>query len=138
MPLFICSSCKCIENTACGDYWNRRTKPLCSECAETRGNKWHGHFPKRTATLEEIKEMGVHHFRWEPPIPEVIKGVLVCDKTQMIEYLYIFASTVESYFQQDPPFRKQYFEEMQLHGKDAREIAAALEKLHKQEGENGK
>ena len=44
MPCFICSKCGCIENTAAGDYWTRREKPLCSECSY---GKWHGLFPKR-------------------------------------------------------------------------------------------
>lgn len=48
MPLFKCSQCGCVENTALGKYWSRvcldKLPPLCSECAT---GKWHGKFPKR-------------------------------------------------------------------------------------------
>ena len=48
MPLFKCSKCGCVENTACYNYWMRvhKKEPLCSECDPEIG-KWHGHFPKR-------------------------------------------------------------------------------------------
>jgi hypothetical protein len=51
MPLFSCSSCKCIENTACCNYWDDviSNKPvLCSEC-DPEIKKWHGTFEKRSA-----------------------------------------------------------------------------------------
>jgi hypothetical protein len=52
MPLFACTKCRCIENTACaaGGYWINKMQakdPLCSECMTGR---WHGQFPKETAT----------------------------------------------------------------------------------------
>lgn len=43
MPLFECSRCGTVDNTALGEYWKRLTAPLCSEC---RDGKWHGHFDK--------------------------------------------------------------------------------------------
>jgi len=64
MGLFICDKCKCIENTALGQYWNRNSgiypekddgKALCSECASIyfidgtktgAKGKWHNKFPK--------------------------------------------------------------------------------------------
>lgn len=55
MPLFMCSKCGCIENTALGYYWNemmdahqenRAAKPLCSLC---RTGKWHDQFPYESA-----------------------------------------------------------------------------------------
>jgi hypothetical protein len=52
MPIFMCSGCGCIENTATSDYWSRNDKPdkraLCSECDPDIG-KWHGLFTKRSA-----------------------------------------------------------------------------------------
>jgi hypothetical protein len=43
-PIFICHECKCVENTALGQYWGEQEEnKLCSECA--RG-VWHGRFPK--------------------------------------------------------------------------------------------
>lgn len=50
MPLFKCSKCGAIENTALGNYWieSRNKKPvLCSECGPE--GKWHGKFEKRDA-----------------------------------------------------------------------------------------
>lgn len=50
MPVFICSKCKCIENTATCRYWVRGNEPpLCSEC-DPKIDKWHGIFKKRKAT----------------------------------------------------------------------------------------
>lgn len=46
MPLFKCSHCGCVENTALGSYWPNPHSALCSECAT---GKWHGQFPKETA-----------------------------------------------------------------------------------------
>jgi len=48
MPLFECSRCRAVENTALGAYWvnNRDGKPvLCSECDT---GTWHGEFEKQT------------------------------------------------------------------------------------------
>ena len=49
MPIFKCSECGCIENTALCNYWYRKgiekLPPLCSEC---EGGKWHGKFEKQT------------------------------------------------------------------------------------------
>lgn len=42
MPLFPCRRCRCIENTALGDYWCCEVK-LCSEC---KTGKWHNRFKK--------------------------------------------------------------------------------------------
>lgn len=69
MPLFICSKCGCIENTALITYWYRKNlryangleeyqdKPLCSECGMPSGKlmipgRWHGRFPKEQASEE--------------------------------------------------------------------------------------
>jgi hypothetical protein len=46
VPLFNCSQCGVIENTALGHYWWHRAKGkpvLCSECGE---GEWHGQFDK--------------------------------------------------------------------------------------------
>lgn len=50
MPLFICSKCKCIDNTALAvgkdrlGYWGHSEDPLCTECLN---GEWHDCFPKR-------------------------------------------------------------------------------------------
>lgn len=52
MPLFECSKCRCVDNTALGNYWwdvTHDKKPaLCAECDPAIG-VWHGEFPKITA-----------------------------------------------------------------------------------------
>lgn len=52
MPLFKCSQCGGVDNTALTNYAVRTTcegKPaLCSECDPEIG-KWHGRFPRRPA-----------------------------------------------------------------------------------------
>lgn len=50
MPLFACSKCETVDNTALGDFWHRRVgnlPPLCSACG--RQGEWHGKFPRRKA-----------------------------------------------------------------------------------------
>jgi len=43
MPLFQCSNCGAVENTALSRYWNRRgdEDPFCSPC-DPNVNGWHG------------------------------------------------------------------------------------------------
>lgn len=46
MPLFHCSKCKVVENTALGCYWYEKAKGkpvLCSKCGK---GKWHDRFPR--------------------------------------------------------------------------------------------
>ncbi len=61
MPLFNCSQCNCVENTACGRYWGRKAedKPvLCSECST---GTWHHKFPKKSAVGMLVADDG---FLW--------------------------------------------------------------------------
>lgn len=56
MPLFNCTSCGAVENTALSNYWadqsaSRRTSsvpfnPVCSKC-DPRIGEWHGKFPRK-------------------------------------------------------------------------------------------
>lgn len=50
MPLFKCTECGCIENTACSLYWLRKKDEpaLCSEC-DPKIKQWHGRFEKQSA-----------------------------------------------------------------------------------------
>lgn len=60
MPLFMCTKCACVENTACCSYWHNKShgKPLlCSECDPAIG-KWHGVFEKRSAAGMLIDDQG--------------------------------------------------------------------------------
>ena len=76
MPLYVCSKCKAVENTALGHFWasNMRKRykdggpPLCSEC---HSGKWHDKFPKEIATTQVIKEIGEYHFVHTGDIPDV-------------------------------------------------------------------
>lgn len=50
MPLFACSKCETVENTATGHFWGRQMQGLpvlCSECGEA--GVWHGKFRQRKA-----------------------------------------------------------------------------------------
>lgn len=77
MPLFRCSKCGCIENTALSYRWMggwMGEESLCSECDPEIG-KWHGEFPKKNAvgmmeddngflyTKEELAPGGYFHGR---------------------------------------------------------------------------
>lgn len=56
MPLFKCSKCGALENTALGNYWmpSVEGRPvLCSECDQ---GKWHGLFDKTTPEAEGLIE----------------------------------------------------------------------------------
>jgi hypothetical protein len=61
MPLFACTQCGCVENTACCNYWTRTTMDklpaLCSECDPDIG-KWHGRFEKRSAAGMLVDQNG--------------------------------------------------------------------------------
>lgn len=50
MPLFECSQCHCIDNSALTNFWcsllPENALPLCSECDPQIG-EWHGRFKKR-------------------------------------------------------------------------------------------
>lgn len=59
MPLFECTQCHVVDNTAVGNFWWRLhdKKPmLCCEC-DPDINKWHGHFP-RTQYGEYVRKYG--------------------------------------------------------------------------------
>lgn len=58
MPLFACTKCDAIDNTAISEYWQQQLEardkgedfqPKCSECY---AGTWHGQFPKNFAKVE--------------------------------------------------------------------------------------
>lgn len=78
MPMFICTKCSGIENTACGRVQYKdtgahagifedqaKTDALCSECKPRTdrgrypGGAWHGEFPKEIATEEIVLARGL-------------------------------------------------------------------------------
>jgi hypothetical protein len=51
MPLFRCSRCECVEDTALSNYWSARLQQaatLCSAC-DPKIAKWHGEFAREPA-----------------------------------------------------------------------------------------
>jgi hypothetical protein len=84
MPLFACSKCETVDNTALGDFWHRQAQklpPLCSACG--RQGEWHGQFPQRKADAaclvnpsghlmfaEENAEQFKHLGPWTPYQPK--------------------------------------------------------------------
>lgn len=74
MPLFMCATCGCYDNTALGGYWAQQMKhsekhgsregfkPQCSEHNPDIG-AWHGEFPKQRAEGWKIDGRG---FIWRP------------------------------------------------------------------------
>lgn len=58
MPIFMCTKCGVVENTALSDFWISEStarldkvehKPKCSQCTPRCG-RWHGAFPRKLAT----------------------------------------------------------------------------------------
>jgi len=57
MSLFICSKCKCVENTALCNYWLKGKKPpLCSKC-DPKIKKWHKRFKREFPKKEEYRQI---------------------------------------------------------------------------------
>lgn len=61
MPIFACTSCNTVENTALVDFWYRvhveEKSALCSECLT---GKWHGQFPRVQAVDYEPDPLQKH------------------------------------------------------------------------------
>lgn len=61
MPLFECTKCHVVDNTALTNFWETRLPnggpALCSECDPDIG-KWHGAFP-RTLAADYIQRYGL-------------------------------------------------------------------------------
>lgn len=50
MPLYECSKCHAVENTALGYYWVAQLDEKPPECSECHEGEWRGRFPKRIVT----------------------------------------------------------------------------------------
>lgn len=70
MPLFMCSRCGVVENTALSGYWGQQSnayvtkqelRPLCSACNPAIG-KWHGEF-ERTLAEGFVRNKAGHIYR---------------------------------------------------------------------------
>lgn len=67
MPLYRCSKCNVVENTALGNFWRARAEKLPALCSECGKGKWHGQFPRNT--LEELGLVEYSDgFLWNPVI----------------------------------------------------------------------
>ncbi|MCT9125364.1 hypothetical protein [Cupriavidus gilardii] len=82
MPLFRCTQCGCVENTATGAYWWRKHKAKPVLCSECDSGQWHGLFPKKDATGMVVDENG---FLWstheQAPDHIAIAGIMQADGT---------------------------------------------------------
>jgi len=58
MPLFKCTKCGVIENTATSNFWITKEPPLCSQCDPAIG-KWHGIFDRKPAAGMKIGSDGL-------------------------------------------------------------------------------
>lgn len=91
MSLYRCESCGCVENTATGFFYGRederwpadiRGKALCSACGpstapdgtETGYGKWHGLFPRRSASGMLVDQNGCL-WRKESSLPAYVRIV---------------------------------------------------------------
>ncbi len=75
MPLYECSKCHAVENTALTNFWMDHTcnRPaLCSECDPEIG-AWHGVFPKTTAAEYAAKFPGS---KIEYPYPSIERKIV--------------------------------------------------------------
>jgi hypothetical protein len=46
MPLFNCSDCGVVENTALGAFWWNRRKGIPVQCSQCATGEWHGKFDR--------------------------------------------------------------------------------------------
>lgn len=82
MPLFRCSQCGCVENTATSRYWVATglddEAPLCSECDPKIG-EWHGKFDKTSADGKLLSSEGFLYSRreWDSNVPNHGDATLV-------------------------------------------------------------
>lgn len=57
MPVFLCSKCGVMDNTALTHYWwqvhEEKKPPLCSLCDPEIG-KWHGDFERQTLPPDHV------------------------------------------------------------------------------------
>lgn len=88
MPLFRCTKCGCVENSAYGYFWMAKLEqkpPLCSECDPEIG-EWHGKFEKRSAVGQVVTSDGqLFHPNSVEELPQSIKeriiGIYAADGT---------------------------------------------------------
>lgn len=69
MSLFVCDKCRAIENTALAGFGASKAR-LCSECST---GTWHGRWPKRMATAEELRRRK-EEFLPSDGLDQVLKG----------------------------------------------------------------
>ena len=50
MPLFICSKCGCVDNSALAHAWTEWSKNLPPLCTECKTGTWHGEWEKSPAS----------------------------------------------------------------------------------------
>lgn len=116
MPLFECTECSVVENTALCDYWVQQKEHyeetgslegfagICSEC---RSGKWHGEFGKRTvdeANLIEDEHGYLVHDQTEDAVAKMFTELIAeCIPSEQAR---ILAGCRDGYFAPEPQHRK--------------------------------
>lgn len=71
MPLYRCTKCDVIENTALGGYWMQQMaahkagvkhEPLCSQC-DPAIRQWHDKFPRQAITPDYVQTQQGYLYR---------------------------------------------------------------------------
>lgn len=79
MPLFKCSICGSMENTALGHYWMPKSEGNPVMCSECETGTWHGRFEKKTPEAAGYIE-GTDGFFYRPE--EIAPGGMFRHVTQ--------------------------------------------------------
>jgi hypothetical protein len=75
MPVFLCSQCKMMENTAVSNYWTRKegSPALCTAC-DPEVKKWHGIFDPKPLPPDHIVGPDGFVYRKQDPILLSLRG----------------------------------------------------------------
>lgn len=86
MPLFRCSKCGCVDNTAVTNYWTRtivainkneeEEPPLCSECDPKIGI-WHDFFEKKSAVGYLITDQGFLYTKQDKALGTISSNITI-------------------------------------------------------------
>ena len=84
MPLFRCSKCGCIENTAVCNFWSHahpikgeeKKDPLCSECDPEIGI-WHEFFEKKSAIGMLITDQGFLYTKQDKVLGTISSNITI-------------------------------------------------------------
>jgi len=89
MPLFRCTKCGCVENTAVSNYWSqvypikgeKKKEPLCSECDPEIG-EWHNRFEKKSAKGCLITDQGFLYTKEDKVLGLISPNITIVGEVQ--------------------------------------------------------